>query len=919
MRTVAKDILSHYLSLGYPLLPLERGGKKPLAELVPRGLKDASSSMATVEGWARVAPGCNWGLLPPERVLVLDVDAPERWPELLADYPELSEAPRQRTPRGGYHVFLRLPDGAGTLSASTQKLPGCDVRGLGRAYLAVAPSIVGGTSYEWERPLLPPHQLPEAPAALLRQLLPTPRPAPIPTPTPPPMHGERLSRRLRGLLEWACQEIATAPEGMRHHTLLHHARLVGGWLHHGLPEAEALETLAAAAVRAGLSEGEAKRTARDGLEYGRRFPLALPQDDPPVAYGRLHQPHHPTDTTAAPADTGHHPLEGLAGGGEVLDGRPRYVVQGGMIQCARVDGKSDACAVRYWPLANFAAVIRREIRATDGLETETLFEIEGHLWNGQPLPRALVKASEFAAMNWPVREWGARVVVTPGQGAKDHLRAAIQYLSHDRVERATVFRHLGWAQVGGRWCYVHAGGGITAEGIAHVEVHPGRILEGFILPTPPTAEAEAERIRRLWEVLDVAPHRVTAPMILYALAAPLGHAPYSLYLAGPTGARKTSLALVLQSFFGYLEATPPLGWEATANSLEGAAFGAKDCLLLIDDYAPTGRDRDWREIQAKAARVLRSQGNAVGRARMRADGTLVGDRPPRGSIIITGEDLPLGHSVRARGLFLELRRGEVDLTRLTEAQRLAREGTYAQAMAAWIRYLAAGLDHFRARIRTLTEDLRPCWNAEHGRTTDALARLHAVWILYREYAALRGVDLAHVEDQVLKGLETVRDEQTAYHRDADAAERFVTLLFSALRMGRCHLAPLEGAPTDWADTHPSNPSMWGWEYRLPAGVWSPKGPRIGWVAADWESRGLFLDPSGAWNAINRMAIEQGEPLPTERTLWKRLADRGMLRTAEEDGKTRYQVRVRVRGQLVRVVHLTPYIPQSGNSGNTPLS
>ncbi|MER3407665.1 MAG: DNA primase, partial [Nitrososphaera sp.] len=520
------------------------------------------------------------------------------------------------------------------------------------------------------------------------------------------------------------------------------------------------------------------------------------------------------------------PLDGRTGGGEVLPGYPRYVVRGGAIMAARVEGKGEG-RVSYWQLANFAAVIRREIRATDGVETETLFEIEGYLSDGQPLPPALVKASEFAAMSWPVREWGSRVVVTPGQGSRDHLRAAIQYLSQEGVERAAVYRHLGWARVDGRWCYLHAGGGITAGEPVPVEVHPGRILEGFVLPNPPDADTEGVRIHQLWTFLEVAPHQVTVPLLLYALAAPLGHAPYTLYLAGPTGARKTSLAVVVQSFFGYREATPPLGWEATPNSLEGAAFAAKDCLLLIDDYAPTGRERDWREIQAKAARLLRSQGNGVGRQRMRADGSLAGDRPPRGSLLVTGEDLPPGHSVRARALFLEIRRGDVDLKRLSEAQRLSREGVYAEAMAAWIRHLATAPDRYREKLRVLTEELRPQWSAEHGRTADALARLHAVWILYRDYAASRGVNLAGLESLVLEALDTVREEQASHQRDADPAQRFVTLLSAALRMGRCHLVPLEASPRDSVDTHLANPSMWGWEYRPTANVWEPQGARIG--------------------------------------------------------------------------------------------
>ena len=284
------NILADYLRLGYRLLPLEPNAKQPLTRLVPNGLKQASNEPETLAQWANSAPTANWGLLPPANVLVLDVDQPAAWPGLLAAYPELGTAPRQRTPRGGYHLFLRLPDGAiGQISASTRKLPGCDIRGLGRAYLAVAPSTIDGTAYTWEQELVGVSDLPEVPPGLLSQLLPPPPPPPpAPRSAPMPVGDERLQKRLRGLLGWACERVAGTPEGARHNTLLQQARLVGGWLHHGLDEAEALEALTAAGVAAGLPEAEARATARDGLAAGRQKPLDLPPNDAqPVAIGRL--------------------------------------------------------------------------------------------------------------------------------------------------------------------------------------------------------------------------------------------------------------------------------------------------------------------------------------------------------------------------------------------------------------------------------------------------------------------------------------------------------------------------------------------------------------------------------------------------------------------------------------------------------
>ncbi|GIW32869.1 DUF927 domain-containing protein [Meiothermus sp.] len=563
--------------------------------------------------------------------------------------------------------------------------------------------------------------------------------------------------------------------------------------------------------------------------------------------------------------------------------------------------------------------------STDGLETETLFEIQGYTSTGRPLPVAQVRASEFAGMGWVQRCWGAGAIVTPGQGAKDHLRAAIQYLSLEAgsLEQATVYRHLGWARLGDTWVYLHSSGGIGAEGaVPGLEVSPGRVLENFALPEPPAGEGERGAITALWGLLEVAPHRVTVPLLLYALAAPLGHSPFSLYLAGPTGARKTSLALVVQNLWGFLD-SPPLAWEGTANALEGAAFLAKDALLLVDDYAPQASEGKQKELQSKAGRLLRSQGNGTGRPRMRPDGSLAGDRPPRGSLLVTGEDLPPGYSIRARCLFVELERGDVDLHRLTEAQRLARQGVYARGLAAWLRWLAADLEAHQRRVTERTAELRPRWESSHGRTADALARLHAVWELYCDYTATVGVSLAHLEGVVLEALDSVRRVQGSYQRDSDPAERFGALLFAALRMGRAHLVPVGWRPGQSIEDYLPAPSMWGWRWRDTTsgapdahGVWEPQGPAIGWLPDDPETHGLYLDPSPAYAVLTRLANETGEPLPTERTLWKRLAERGAIRTSVEGGVVRYQARVRIGQSLHRVVHLAgSYITKSGNSGN----
>lgn len=104
--SLAAQAAQAYAERGYGVLPLFPGEKRPHPRLTPHGLKDASRDPATLAGWWREVPEAGVGILPPEDVLVLDVDDPGAWESLRKEFPELEEAPRQRTPRGGVLFFL---------------------------------------------------------------------------------------------------------------------------------------------------------------------------------------------------------------------------------------------------------------------------------------------------------------------------------------------------------------------------------------------------------------------------------------------------------------------------------------------------------------------------------------------------------------------------------------------------------------------------------------------------------------------------------------------------------------------------------------------------------------------------------------------------------------------------------------------
>ncbi|MCC7104771.1 MAG: DUF927 domain-containing protein, partial [Chloroflexi bacterium] len=231
---------------------------------------------------------------------------------------------------------------------------------------------------------------------------------------------------------------------------------------------------------------------------------------------------------------------------------------------------------------------------------------------------------------------------------------------------------------------------------------------------------------------------MTVPVSGAAYRAVPGAADFSAHLAGPTGAGKSELAALVQQHWGAgLDARHlPGAWSSTGNALEGVAFAAKDALLSVDDFAPNGSQADVQRYHRDADRVFRGQGNNAGRLRLRADATLRAARPPRGTILATGEDVPRGQSVRARLLIVTVEPDAVRWDRLTPAQDVGAAGQYAAALAGFVRWLAPRYDDVPAAVRRDVAELRSraLGSTSHRRTPEIVANLAVAWRFWLTYA-----------------------------------------------------------------------------------------------------------------------------------------------------------------------------------------
>ena len=504
-------------------------------------------------------------------------------------------------------------------------------------------------------------------------------------------------------------------------------------------------------------------------------------------------------------------------------------------------------------LANFDAGITQEIIEDDGTpEPKRYYLIEGRRGAVELSPLE-VSHGKFDGLQWH-RAWGSQTVIEPGTRCKDLVRHSIETRSGNRTTRR-VFSHTGWAKIGDKWGYLTSAGAI---GVGGVEVRLRDELQRYCVPLQP--EAEAEAINASLSFLDVTRREISIPLWLIAYLSPLTSIlmpQFTGFVYGECDTTKTTLTCLALCHFGDFSQKIGLpNFSDTSGSLQLRSFVLKDILMVIDDFHPSVNRYDSDKMQALSQSIIRGVGNRTGRGRLTSDVTPQARYYPRGMIAVTAEKLPAIQSTRARTLTIEMKRGDVNLDRLTDLQ--AKAAYLPDSMSSYVNWLLSNRDEIESTHKGHLQELRAkSYKEDRPKLAEHVAQLQFTAGLVCEWLCDRGAisqgrasELSGMSWDVLMSLSR---EHGRLLSEEDPVTRFSEILAALIYQGAVRI-------TDRRDEELC--------------IGSVNGRPIGYHDDTW----LYLIPEALWREIEVRCRETGSNFPVDRTtLFKSLRNRDLTK------------------------------------------
>jgi hypothetical protein len=546
-------------------------------------------------------------------------------------------------------------------------------------------------------------------------------------------------------------------------------------------------------------------------------------------------------------------------------------------------------------------IVEHRLRDDGGGNLETIIVVELRAKNTAPQTHPLTPEQYVRPDIW-LRQVNPRYAIAPRQTSVV-LDQAIPTLS-TTMRTVRVYAHTGPRRIGEGWVYLHPG---LPPSVVVVDLE-GEGLKPMRLPYPaPTGEALRGAVQASVAMLTVGPAPVMYALHGAAYRAPLAAIPYDtrLVLVGEQQSGKSELAALAQQHFGaeYTRLNLPGNFRDTLNSAEHLAHAMAGMVGVFDDLNPEGTEADYRRARAAAAALVRG----TGKGRLTRDIRQRTKYRPRCLVIMTVEEAAFQPSSISRAVILQVKAGEVKPGALRAAQKAARAGQYAGAMAAFLAWLMPRYEEVTTRARAWLDFQRDASAADADELTrlpEGRAQLLLGVYLFAAFAWESGALAAdEVNSYLAAGAEALQQVVRAQRQPRDEADPIINsleLIAAALRSGRAHLARDDGnVPAGFE-------AMCGWQRDPQTLQWRQRGPCIGWVSIEKEIlTALYLNRLATYGAAREMQRSTGVPFRLGEREWtRRLHERGLLVKAEREREV-YTVRVQINGEQVPVLWLAP--------------
>lgn len=304
--------------------------------------------------------------------------------------------------------------------------------------------------------------------------------------------------------------------------------------------------------------------------------------------------------------------------------------------------------------------------------------------------------------------------------------------------------HTGWYNIEGNWNYAYVGGTI---GDAMLDVKSSFSLERYIMDNDYVASSEVLEHQDLVaaSMLPFAfEERIGVPLVALTFLAPLrealmqcGETPnFPVWLVGPSGTRKTTLAAVMLSFYGKFNHCTMNGsfYDSTSYFLANKSCILKDMLVVIDDYVRLYSISENRAIRKKYRRLLESICNAGRTGRLNMD-----RYPCNAEILFTGVELPYALDVEISRCYV-IQIGSDDIPgngTLSAYQTLAKKGALAHLMRKYIEWLAPQMNdmprQLKKRLMYYRGRIKERQGEENHMAIDQAAYLMTAYNTYLDY------------------------------------------------------------------------------------------------------------------------------------------------------------------------------------------